>query len=93
MRKLIDFFKNSYRRDPVATYVEAIETVILISASATLAFTVLEPATHIFVPLYLIGSILAMISTWRRGSTAFALCCWFTLMNTIALSQLIWNAL
>ena len=93
MRKLINFFKESYRRDPVATYVEAIETVILISASATLAFTVLEPATHIFVPLYLVGSILAMISTWRRGSTAFALTAWFTLMNTIALTQLIWNAL
>jgi hypothetical protein len=93
MRKLINFFKESYKRDPVATYVEAIETVILVSASATLAFTVLEPATHIFVPLYLVGSILAMISTWRRGSTAFALTGWFTLMNSIALTQLIWNAL
>lgn len=91
--RITGFFKESYKRDPIATYVEALETVLLISASATLTFTVLDPATHIFIPLYLIGSICAMISTWRRKSTAFVLCCWFTVMNTIALATLIWNAL
>lgn len=91
--RIANFFKESYRRDPTATVVEAFETVILVSASATLTFTVLDPATHIFIPLYFVGSICAMFSTWRRKSTAFALCCWFTGMNTIALAQLIWNAL
>ena len=91
--RITGFFKVCYKRDPIATYVEALETVLLISASATLTFTVLDPATHIFIPLYLIGSICAMISTWRRKSTAFVLCCWFTVMNTIALATLIWNAL
>ena len=93
INRITRFFKESYKRDPIATYVEALETVLLISASATLTFTVLDPATHIFIPLYLIGSICAMISTWRRKSTAFVLCCWFTVMNTIALATLIWNAL
>ena len=93
INRITGFFKESYKRDPIATYVEALETVLLISASATLTFTVLDPATHIFIPLYLIGSICAMISTWRRKSTAFVLCCWFTVMNTIALATLIWNAL
>lgn len=91
--KVVDFFKESYRRDPLATYVEALETTLLITASATLTFTVLNPATHIFIPLYLIGSLCAMFSTWRRKSTAFVLCCWFTAMNTIALATLIWNAI
>ena len=93
MNKIIEFFKQSYRNDPTATVVEVFETVILVAASATLSFTVLDPATHIFVPLYLVGSICAMFSTWRRKSTAFALCCWFTFMNALALTQLIWNYL
>ena len=46
------FFSESYRRDPLATVVEIFETIILVSASATLTFTVLDPATHIFIPLY-----------------------------------------
>ena len=45
--RITGFFKESYKRDPIATYVEALETVLLISASATLTFTVLDPATHI----------------------------------------------
>ena len=90
--KIVQFFKDSYRRDPFAACIEILETVILISASATLTFTVLDPATHIFIPLYLIGSLCAMISTWRRKSTAFVLCCWFTVMNTIALVTLILDA-
>ena len=92
MKKIINFFKESYQKDPLATYVEVLETVLLITASATLTFTVLDPATHIFIPLYLVGSICAMISTWRRKSTAFLLTCWFTAMNSIALATLIYNA-
>ena len=41
--KVVDFFKESYKRDPLATYVEALETTLLITASATLTFTVLDP--------------------------------------------------
>ena len=93
INKLVSFFRESYRNDPLATYVEALETVLLVTASATLTFTVLDPATHIFIPLYWVGSMCAMFSTWRRKSTAFVLCCWFTTMNSIALATLIWNAL
>lgn len=92
MKKIINFFKESYRNDPTATVVEAFETVILVAASATLSFTVMDPATHIFIPLYFVGSLCAMFSTWRRKSTAFLLCCWFTAMNSIALATLIYNA-
>ena len=86
--KFIDFFKRSYKTDRVAFYVELLETVILITASATLSFTILDPATEIFIPLYLMGSILAMISTYRRGSSALLLCTWFTVMNGWAFAQL-----
>lgn len=93
IQKIKNFFAESYRTDPVATYFEIVETILLIAASATLTFTVLDPATEIFIPLYLIGSLCAMVSTWRRKSSAFVLCTWFTIMNTVALTTLIWNSL
>ena len=76
---LINFFKKSYNTDQTAFYAEITETVLLVVASAVLSFTILNPATQIFV------------STWRRGSSAFLMCCWFTLMNIWALIQLIIN--
>lgn len=86
--KIVNFFKESYKRDRTAFYAEILETTLLIAASAILSFTILDPATEIFVPLYLLGSILAVFSTYRRGSSAIVLCCWFTLMNTWAFIQL-----
>lgn len=65
------------------------ETTILIAASAILTFTVLDPATEIFIPLYFIGSILGVISTViRKAAFAIVLCAWFVVMNFIALLQL-----
>ena len=66
-----------------------IEALFLISASAVLTFTVLNPATKIFIPMYLIGSILGVISAViRQAAFVIVLCSWFTLMNTIALIKL-----
>lgn len=93
LTRIVKFFKESYTSDPIATYFEVVETILLISASATLTFTVLDPATHIFIPLYFVGSLCAMVSTWRRKSSAFVLCCWFTVMNGIALATLILNGI
>jgi len=81
------FFKKSYE-DKLAFYAELAETILLVTGSAVLAFTILDPATRIFVPLYLLGSMLALISTYRRGSTAILLVSWFTIMNTWAFIQL-----
>jgi trehalose utilization protein len=72
----------------MAFYAEIVETTVLIIASAVLSFTILDPATTIFVPLYLVGSILAVFSTYRRGSSAIVLCTWFTIMNSWAFIQL-----
>ena len=84
-----EFFKESYRTSPVAFYAEMIEAVLLISASAVLTFTILEPATKIFVPMYLIGSLLGVVSAViRQAAFVIVLCSWFVMMNTIALYQL-----
>jgi hypothetical protein len=84
-----EFFKESYRTSPVAFYAEMIEAVLLISASAVLTFTILDPATKIFVPMYLVGSVLGVVSAViRQAAFVIVLCSWFVMMNTIALYQL-----
>jgi len=95
MRKIynsvIEFFKDSYKFSPFAFYCELIEAVMLIGASAVLTYTVLDPATKIFIPMYLVGSILGVISTWiRRAGFAIVLTVWFVVMNSIAMVQLFW---
>ena len=66
-----------------------IEAIFLISASAILSFTILDPATKIFVPMYLIGSLLGIVSgVIRNAAFVVILCSWFTLMNAYALVQL-----
>tara|TARA_B110001454_G_C12683095_1_gene418972 strand:+ start:162 stop:437 length:276 start_codon:yes stop_codon:yes gene_type:complete len=85
--KVKNFFKKTYE-DKIAFYAEISETILLVTGSAVLAFTIMDPATKIFVPLYLCGSLLALISTYRRGSSAILLVSWFTIMNTWAFMQL-----
>jgi hypothetical protein len=89
VKSVIKFFKDSYRLSPVAFYCEMVEAVFLITASAILAFTILEPATKIFIPIYLIGSILGVCSAViRKAAFVIVLCSWFVLMNSFALFQL-----
>jgi len=87
--KIINHFKESYILSPFAFYCEVLEATLLISASAILTFTVLDPATKIFIPLYFVGSIMGVISTIiRKAAFATLLCIWFTIMNFIALIKL-----
>ena len=89
IKYIVDFCKESYRLSPVAFYCELVETTILIAASAILTWTVLDPATKIFIPLYLAGSILGVISTViRKAAFAIVLCAWFVVVNSIAMMQL-----
>lgn len=92
MNAVIAYFKESYRLSPFAFYCEFLETVFLVGASAVLTWTVLDPATEIFIPMYLIGSILGLISTViRKAAFTIFLCSWFVVMNTIALVQIMAN--
>jgi len=87
--KILAYFKESYRLSPVAFYCELVETIFLVGASAVLTFTVLDPATEIFIPMYLIGSALGLVSTViRKAAFTIVLCSWFVVMNTLALIQL-----
>ena len=89
IKYIVDFCKESYRLSPVAFYCEMVETTLLIVASAILTFTVLDPATKIFIPLYLLGSILGVVNTViRKAAFAIVLCAWFVVMNSIAMVQL-----
>ncbi len=87
--KIKTFVKKSYSLSPVAFYCEMIEALFLITASAILSFTILDPATKIFIPMYLIGSVLGVISAViRKAAFVIVLCSWFTAMNLYALVQL-----
>ena len=48
------FVKDSYTFSPLAFWCEMVEATFLITASAILTFTVLDPATKIFIPLYFV---------------------------------------
>ena len=89
MRRIKQFLKDSYTSSPVAFYAEMAEAALLICASAVLTYTVLAPATKIFIPMYLIGSILGVVSAViRKAAFVIVLCSWFVIMNTISLLQL-----
>ena len=84
-----NYFIQSYKQSKVAFYCELCEAVLVGGASATLTFTVLDPATKVFIPMYFAGSVLGVISTTiRKAAFATILTSWFTLMNGIALVKL-----
>ena len=86
---VINYFKQSYKQSKVAFYCELCEAVLVGGASATLTFTVLDPATKVFVPMYFVGSMMGVISTTiRKAAFATILTSWFTIMNGIALVKL-----
>ena len=89
MIKVKQFIKDSYSFSPLAFWCEMIEATLLITASAILTFTILDPATKIFIPMYFLGSALGIISAViRKAAFVILLCSWFTTMNAIALVQL-----
>lgn len=89
IQRIIQHFEKSYELSPLAFYCELFETTLLITASAILTFTVLDPATRIFIPLYFVGSCLGIVSTIIRvAPMATVLCTWFAVMNAVAMVQL-----
>ena len=89
IKRIKEHFRKSYELSPLAYYCELAETSILIAASAVLTFTVLDPATTIFIPMYFIGSCLGIVSTIIRvAPMATILCTWFAVMNLVAMIQL-----
>ena len=84
-----NYFKQSYEQSKVAFYCELCEAVLVGGASATLTFTVLDPATKVFIPMYFVGSLMGVLSTTiRKAAFATILTSWFSIMNAIALIKL-----
>lgn len=89
LKKIKQFWVSSYKLSPLAFWCEMVEAAFLISASAILTFTVLDPATKIFIPMYFVGSVLGIVSAViRKAAFVIVLCSWFALMNLIAIYQL-----
>lgn len=89
IRKVIEFFKESYRLSPLAFYSELAEAILYVSASLILALTVLDPATEIFVPMFFIAACLGVISTViRRAGFAIVLTGWAVVIYAYATLQL-----
>ena len=89
LSKVKNFLKESHRLSPTAFYCEMVEATFLISASAILTYTVLDPATKIFIPMYFVGSMLGVVSAViRKAAFVKLLCSWFSIMNGIAIWRL-----
>ena len=88
MNKILNFFKESYTNNPRAFFAEVFEAIATMSASRIMAITVLDPATELFIPLFLIGGLLGTVSCYLRRSSAIVLTLWFTATNTYAFIQL-----
>ena len=89
IKETINYFKESYRLSPLAFYCELGETILVCGASAILTYTVLDPATKLFIPMFFVGSILGVIATfYRKAAFATILTMWFVIANFIALLTL-----
>lgn len=89
LKKIKQFWKNSYNSNPVAFYMEMVSAIFVITGSAILTYTVLNPRPDIFVPFYFVGSVTGLIGAYLRTLPwVMVLTSWFTTMNLIALWRL-----
>lgn len=80
--KVIDFWKSSYDSDKVAFFVELVSVIFTIIGSTTLAISAASPDMRIIYPLYFVGSVTGMISSYRRKMAwIFLLCGYFSVAN------------
>ena len=82
IKRIIDFFKESYQLSPLAFYSELAEAALFMSASTIAAWTASDPASGImwYAPMFLAGGILGVISTViRRAGFAILLTVWAVL--------------
>jgi hypothetical protein len=89
MNKIIEFWQESYRSNPLAFWIEMMSAICVMTGSAILTYTVLAPRPDIFVPFYFVGSVTSLIAAvMRKAAWIVVLTAWFSTMNIIALYQL-----
>jgi len=89
MKKIINFWRESYTSHPTAFWIEMISALCVMTGSAILTYTVLAPRPDIFVPFYFVGSTTSLVAAvMRNAAWIVVLTTWFSAMNAIALFQL-----
>jgi len=66
LKKVIDFWAESYRSDKIAFAFELLSFLFTVSASLTLAFTADNPDMRIVYPGFFIGSLAGVYAYYRR---------------------------
>ena len=68
MKKVKDFWLNSYYTDKIAFYFELVSFIFTVAASLTLAVNADNPNMLFVYPGFFIGSITQLYASWRRGA-------------------------
>jgi len=66
LKKVIDFWAESYRSDKIAFAFELLSFLFTVGASLTLAFTADNPDMRIVYPGFFIGSLAGVYAYYRR---------------------------
>ena len=89
MKKIAQFWRESYTSHPTAFWIEMVSAICVMTGSAILTYTVLAPRPDIFVPFYFVGSTTSLVAAvMRKAAWIVVLTSWFSAMNAIALFQL-----
>ena len=68
MKKVKDFWINSYKSDKVAFGFELVSFIFTVGASMTLALTAKDPNMLIVYPGFFVGSVTQCYAAYRRGA-------------------------
>lgn len=68
MKKIKDFWINSYKSDKIAFAFELVSFIFTVGASMTLALTALDPNMLIVYPAFFVGSVTQCYAATRRGA-------------------------
>jgi len=88
MQAILNFWRDSYKSNPIAFYFELISFLLVVSASMTLAVTARSPDMSIIYPLFLLSSLTALVAHLRR-KLAFPLLAsvYFSCVNVLGFSK------
>ena len=82
MQKIVDFWKNIYRSDPVAFVAEMISFMFVVTASLYLALNAKNPNMVLVYPGFFIGSLTQMYASYRRGAAwVMLITAYFSVIN------------
>jgi len=82
LKKIKQFWINSYTSDKTAFYFELVSFIFTVGASLTLAVNAYDPDMSIVYPFFFIGSTTQCYAAYRRGAAwVLMLTFYFSLIN------------